>query len=627
MNPLKIFLLLLFFSKVATAQIPAFPGAEGWGALSQGGRGGVVLMVTNLNDSGPGSFRDAVSAVGARTVIFQTGGVIELLTEIQITDPYIYIAGQTAPGDGIVLKNFGLAVFTHDVTIRGLRIRLGDDLPALSPDNHDCIAVQPSSYNVIADHCSFSWGIDENVSVLGAGTHKVTFQWCIISEGLYANIHPKGFHSMGVLVGYDAEKVTLHHNLFAHNGGRNPLFLRQTDHEFINNFVYDWLYKAELLREDTLFKIDFAGNYYKPFSNNPYPELPIGIDFDSTSANGSQLYMTDNFYSAGMPFITPQQLSQMGGNATLFSSSSLLSSPGTVTIQNPFEARNNVMSWAGALHPQRDATDLRILQTVSDSIGGMLDCITSPILLDSGNVIGATDSTIIYSQFGNADYYSTESRKIMITSGPGAGQIRYGAMGINVIDTANVIIEGKITINWNTKPDSTSTYKFYAGCNNTLGVYPNYVQGSPLADSDNDGMPDSWESNTGLNPNDSTDHNGTNLDTSGLGYTNLEIYLNGFYSQLPTTDFENRMDESALQIFPNPFSSVTNIKINCPSANLKITVFNCLGQMVKQIGPLNIRSSQPLILYREELKAGLYFIKLFDNEKVLGTQKLLVTEK
>ncbi len=317
------------------AQIPAFPGAQGWGSTSLGGRGGIVIEVTNLNDAGIGSLREAINTKGARIIVFRVGGVIELQSELQIMEPFLYLAGQTAPGDGIVIKNFPISIFTHDIIIRGMRIRIGDSLPQKSPDNRDCISIQKGSHHIVIDHCSLSWAIDENLSILDSGVHAITVQWCIISEGLYASIHPKGFHSMGMLIGSGVSKTSVHHNLFAHNGGRNPMIAQNMDHEFINNIIFDWKFNSSLLEQGSQLKIDFIGNYYKPLSYRSN-ELPFELDFNSTSILGTKLFMHDNYYSPNNPFITAAQLSAMGANAILFSNKTLLSFKSSVYIDNPF---------------------------------------------------------------------------------------------------------------------------------------------------------------------------------------------------------------------------------------------------------------------------------------------------
>lgn len=174
---------------------PAFPGAEGFGSQTVGGRGGRVMIVRNLADAGPGSLRSAVQAKGPRTIVFAVSGVIELKSPIAVREPFVTIAGQTAPGDGICLRQFGLTVDTHDVVIRFIRSRPGN----LAGKQVDAIAVGGSSYNVVVDHCSATWCVDECLSASGA-IRDVTVQWCLIGESLNKSVHEKGEHGYGSLV-------------------------------------------------------------------------------------------------------------------------------------------------------------------------------------------------------------------------------------------------------------------------------------------------------------------------------------------------------------------------------------------------------------------------------------------
>lgn len=616
---LVFFFFLLPF--IAPAQIPAFPGADGWGRFSIGGRGGAVIEVTNLNDSGQGSFRAACEASGLRTIVFKTGGVIELQTEVQLTHPFIYIAAQTAPGDGIVLKNFGLAVFTNNVIIRGLRIRIGDDLYFFSPDNRDCISIQNGAENVIVDHCSFSWAVDENISLWGPNVQKVTLQWNIISEALHRGIHPKGAHSMGLLAANGATKTSFHHNILAHNGARNPMIAQNINHEFVNNLIYDWLYKSDLQEQSTQFMLDYRGNYLKPYSNSTYPELPIGLDFDASSPNNSKLHMVNNYCSPGNPFITPAQLAAFGANAAIFSQNSLLTEPSSISETTAFESYSQNLNYAGALHPQRDATDIRILQSVQDSAGGLLDCIKStPIVLDSGYVVGATDSTIIYSMLGKPIVYSAESRRITIISGAGAGQTRYGAMGSpTVIDLNNLIFESKIIGTWNVLPNSGSYFKFYAGCNQALGGYPTYSSGNGYTDTDHDGMPDDWELANGLNPNFPADRNG--FDLSNAGYTNLEVYLNGYYSGNPASTIQN-ISSKKIKLSPNPAIEFVRLTSDLSFASLSVNIYNTSGLLVWcKVYPAGSEFSLQLT----NLSSGVYYVQ-FSSEHFSQTEKLVIVK-
>lgn len=613
-SPLVVIIFCICALQTVYAQPVSFPGALGWGAVSVGGRGGSVIEVTNLNDSGPGSFREACNASGARTIVFRTGGIINLQSEIQLFNPFITIAGQTAPGDGIVLKNFPISVFTHDVIIRGLRIRIGDDLPKDRPDNRDCLSIQAGSYNVIIDHCSFSWGLDENVSVLNAGVHSITIQWCIIAEGLYGGIHPKGYHSMGILIAYDATKTSVHHNLFAHNGGRNPLIARQTDHEFVNNVVYDWKYNADLLEQGVQLKLDFRGNYYKPKSANTFPELPLHLDFDGTTSLGTRLNMTGNFFSPSTPFISAAQLAGMGNNAIIFSSSSTLSSASTIPTQSASAAYSAVLNGAGAQHPKRDATDLRVIQSVRDSTGTLIDCMdNSSRLLETGNVVSATAGTLVYSMQGKPIDYSPESRKIIITGGLGSGQVRYGIESTPVLLNASTLTyEAKIDVPWTTIPDNTSTYEWYAGCKTVLSGYPAYGQGIPTADTDHDGMPDTWEQQNGLNVNNAADRNATTL--SGT-YTNLEVYLNSLYEAVVTSVEEAR----AMAVYPNPFTDRINLATGQPLNDGTIQCVNVLGQEVKRLDGLQGAEFSIDL----QVPYGIYILRIWDRSKIIGTYRLL----
>lgn len=177
-------------------QLLSFPCAEGFGAKSTGGRGGKLIYVTNTNDAGNGSLRAACEASGARIVVFKVSGLISLKSRINISNPFITIAGQTAPGDGICLRGGQLSVNTHDVIIRYIRSRAGDNSDydsGINPDNRDCFEIQNESsppYNVIFDHCSATWGIDETMSTWYP-CKDITIQWCLIGEALHNSLHTK----------------------------------------------------------------------------------------------------------------------------------------------------------------------------------------------------------------------------------------------------------------------------------------------------------------------------------------------------------------------------------------------------------------------------------------------------
>lgn len=259
------------------AQIPvdAFPGAEGAGRHALGGRGGAVVKVTNLNDAGPGSLRAAVVGKGPRTVVFEVSGTIQLKSHLIITEPRITIAGQSAPGDGITLRDYPLVVRADDVVIRYIRVRLGDEAGV----QDDAIWVRGGK-GIILDHVSTSWSVDETLSVSEryptpeAGPRDVTVQWSIIAESLNRSVHDKGRHGYGSLVrGGRGSKFSFHHNLWASHEARMPRPGNYADvkddplgafFDFRNNVFYNWAGDASGYNADTnaAAAYNFVGNAY-----------------------------------------------------------------------------------------------------------------------------------------------------------------------------------------------------------------------------------------------------------------------------------------------------------------------------------------------------------------------------
>ena len=349
-------LAILSFGNVE-AQVLAFPGAEGAGKYTIGGRGGTVYEVTNLDDDGPGSFRAAVETSGPRTVVFRVSGTIELQSEIEINDPYLTIAGQTAPGDGICIRGYQVQNQTIQVIIRYLRFRLGDETGV----DTDCIWGR-NRWDIIIDHCSASWSVDETMSFYG--NQRFTLQYCLVAESLYDSNHPEGHHGFGGIWG--GTNASFHHNLFAHHSSRNPRFAgSQTNTcvntDFRNNVIYNWGYNSSYGGEGG--SINMVANYYK--SGPATTSSKLNRIVEPSDANGSW-YIEDN-YVEGYPLITANNWA--GGVQGSYASPALIRSDTAHTfvaipVETAEEAYAHVLTDVGANYPHRDAVDLRILNDV-----------------------------------------------------------------------------------------------------------------------------------------------------------------------------------------------------------------------------------------------------------------------
>jgi pectate lyase len=394
-------LLLIFYMRLnyPSKQLPlsAFPGAEGFGTFSPGGRYGHILFVSNLNDTMDvnssdymGSLRWAVEQSWPedpadpysqrRIIIFKVGGIIPLVDSLILRHPFVTIAGQTAPGDGITLKGNEIIVATHDVIIRGIRVRVGDEgQPTCCLDGINISTYYADSdvYNVVIDHSSVSWAIDENMSTWIDPkkiytTHDITLQWNIISEGLYNSIHlDEGAtkvdpHSMGAILGQNGTNMTVHHNIFAHNWGRNPRISGIINSEVINNVIYGWGNAAvEISKDKSITHV--LNNYFKAGSGSRPQEVRI----DPMPSDG-QVYIAGNltYDSRGSENLMQSRI-LMPENFK--PARDFLFTPSNVTISSAEAAYKEVLEFAGVIYPVRDEVDQRIVGDVQAGTGKIID--------------------------------------------------------------------------------------------------------------------------------------------------------------------------------------------------------------------------------------------------------------
>ncbi len=366
---LTAFIFLFAVYSSVFADVPAFPGAEGSGRFAMGGRGGDVYEVTNLNNSGLGSIVDAVSQEN-RTIVFRVSGTIELGDVILRPKSFTTIAGQTAPGDGICIKGRIQIYNVQDVIIRYLRVRVDKGAANADGDGIDI----GGDYQVIVDHCSESYARDEGIS--SPYSYGVTVQWCIISESLTFQAHSYGSLVRGCF-GYP---VTYHHNLYAHNSGRNPRPGNEASNQdpyydtdglhfdFRNNVMYNWQGTTAGYNDDGpgyISRYNFIGNAYIPGPESTYNGK--GFRERSKDCYG---YFVDNSYDGIVPS-DPWSIVNYPLTTGLdpYKSRSYLIPMEPVTTTSPAQAKIDVLAGAGASFPKRDIIDTRIVNDVINKTG------------------------------------------------------------------------------------------------------------------------------------------------------------------------------------------------------------------------------------------------------------------
>lgn len=369
----------------------AFPTAEGYGKHTVGGRGGEVYEVTNLNDSGKGSLRAAVEAQGPRTVVFRVSGTIKLTKELRIKNPYITIAGQTAPGDGICLRGYPLMISADEVIVRYLRVRFGDE----SGEDADAVSARYVT-NLILDHVSASWSVDEVMSVYHC--KNITVQWCMITESMFDSNHIKKQHGFGGIWGSNFS--TYHHNLIAHHSSRNPRFASGCGHtDYRNNVIYNWgyasCYGGEAQQQGNakfnFSNINMVANYYKAGPATDPRKANVLAD---PSARGDddqgQWHLSGNFIE-GSDSVNEDNWSGVRGDDFIRRAKPWDAM--AISQHTAKEAFPLVLANAGAILPKRDSVDTRIVEEVR---GGTATCEgiykTRKRVADPSKITGIIDS-------------------------------------------------------------------------------------------------------------------------------------------------------------------------------------------------------------------------------------------
>lgn len=366
-------------------ELPSFPGAAGYGSTTPGGRGGRVIRVTSLEDNGPGTLRAAVNAAGPRIVVFAVGGRIHLTSPLMVGQPYLTVLGQTAPG-GVVVTGSCLRMRTHDVILRGVRFRAGDDPMGGDPGERDALnflggpwprtdggdGLDQTPRNVIVDHCSFAWSVDESVGTWApvgqSRIEDVTLSWCIFTEPLDASIHHKISHGANLLIGDNVGPVTVHHCLLAMGQFRHPAFKGGAKLEFINNLVYNWGSQAA---------VSFCDGVNDPgvatFIGNHYVVGPMSDAGSAMKFHQGKVYLRDNLGPRRTEDSQPQtDVLDVGHNFIVPEPPIALSIPHP---DAPRQATAAVLARAGAHYPQRDRVDARTLRHFARRTGGPINSV------------------------------------------------------------------------------------------------------------------------------------------------------------------------------------------------------------------------------------------------------------
>ena len=562
-------------SAAALAQAPAFPGAEGHGRYVTGGRGGKVVHVTNLNDSGTGSFREAVKS-GNRIIIFDVAGVIALKSDLKIADN-ITILGQTAPSPGITLRYYTVQPGSNNI-IRFLRIRRGEEKNI--NDGADA-SWQRNKTGIIFDHCSFSWSIDEVASFYD--NNNFTMQWCTVAESLTNPGHSKGAHGYGGIWG--GKLASFHHNFVGHLMNRGPRFngARYGWTGYTSNKDYaTYKWKNTVQAENVDFRncvmynaqgtcyggpgggqINIVNNYYKAGpSHSLNKDKQNGISVSSGKERGSQDRITQvtvstsgNSDKSHPEFYEMTSRYFINGNTTE-------TTKGSVTKNKDWKGvvyDDGTYTYNGEEY-SADKKNLYGDAVAHQTINGV-SCVK--IKMDAPAPTGDVTTHPAAEAFS----------KVLAYSGASLYRDEMDARYMEEAKTGTAKYKGSIT----KSPgiiDKVSDVNGYTEANFGKGSRPADF------DTDKDGIPDAWETANGLNPNDATDALTYSLDSKGY-YTNLEVYANSLVEDIMkqgNADAENKVDEY-YPAWKNPTGILQNTGSN-PSELVKVTYYSLNGTLL-----------------------------------------------
>ena len=476
----------------------AFPGAEGYARYVTGGRGGKVYHVTNLDDSGTGSLRWALGQAGTKTIVFDVSGTIHLESALSIPSNTT-VAGQTAPGDGICVADYPMSINGNNVIVRYMRFRLGNkNVLVNGADGWDGFGTMDHQ-DIMIDHCSVSWSIDECLSVLG--NVNSTVQWCIVSQSLVDAGHSKGNHGYGGNWGGD--HASFHHNLIVHHTSRTPRLgprptTQMSEHmDMRNNVIYNWggngCYGGEAMH------VNIVNNYYKPGPGTPS---------DNKGKRIAGLGIRTNEYIRTYPAYAPA-LHVWG---KFYVDGNVNSKYNDVTADN----------WTYGIYNQISAADNDGLynQTVRDTI--RLDAPLDIIATTTHSAAVAYERVLDYAGASK----SRDSHDSLMVSDARLGKASYSGSGQG----------GKGFIN--SQNDNRP-----AGAGSDWSAWPTLETRGSYVDSDGDGIPDTWEDFNGLDPYDPNDANQLNAE----GYTMLEVYLNSLVANITAAQNEGGTLEGDLR--------------------------------------------------------------------------------